>query len=69
MMNGNIVWFSGPKGFGFVKAATTGDEYFVHFSNIEMQGYKSLNQNDPVTFDVELGPKGRPQAINVRVVK
>lgn len=68
-MKGNCVWFSAPKGFGFVKASTTGDEYFVHFSQIDCEGYKTLNKDDAVEYDVELGPKGRPQAVNVRVVK
>jgi CspA family cold shock protein len=69
-VKGQIVWFSAPKGYGFVKASTTDDEYFVHFSNIvEMDGYKKLDQGDTVEFEVSMGPRGRLQAENIRLVK
>lgn len=64
-MNGTVIWFK--QSFGFVKSDTTGDEFFVHQSEIDMDGFRTLKANDKVIFDVELGPKGRPQAVGVKV--
>lgn len=66
-MNGKVVWFS--KTYGFVKADTTGDEYFIHESAIDMDGFRTLKADQKVTFDVEMGPKQRLQAVNVKPVK
>jgi CspA family cold shock protein len=52
------------KGFGFIEQADGGPDVFVHFSAIQSQGYHELNEGEPVTFEVEQGPKG-PQATNV----
>lgn len=68
MHTGTVVWFSPGKGYGFVADENTHSEYFCHFSSINMDGYKSLNQGDRISFDVELGPKGKPQAVDVRVI-
>lgn len=66
-MNGTVIWFK--QSFGFVKSDTTGDEFFVHQSEIDMSGFRTLKAGQAVRFDVELGPKGRPQAVNVRAAE
>lgn len=68
-MKGVCVWFDAPRGYGFVKASTTGDEYFTHFSVIDCEGYKSLKKDDAVEFTVGMGPKGKIQVESVRVVR
>jgi cold shock protein len=65
MAQGTVKWFNAEKGFGFIAQEDGGDDVFVHFSAINMQGYKSLEENQKVEFDVTQGPKG-PQAENVR---
>ena len=67
MAQGTVKWFNAEKGFGFIAQEGGGDDVFVHFSAIQMQGYKSLEENQRVEFDVTQGQKG-PQAENVRVV-
>jgi len=66
MENGKVKWFNAAKGFGFI-TRTEGEDVFVHFKSIVSEGYKSLNENDNVQFDVEQGPKGL-QATNVSVI-
>src|SRR5436190_5185500 len=63
---GTVKWFSAEKGFGFISQAD-GPDVFVHFSAIAGEGYKNLEENQNVEFDVTQGPKG-PQASNVRPV-
>lgn len=65
-MNGTVKWFNEAKGFGFI-VAEDGDEMFVHFSQIQADGFKTLIEGEKVEFDVEPSDKG-PQAINVYVV-
>jgi cold shock protein len=65
MAQGTVKWFNADKGFGFIAQEDGGDDVFVHFSAIQTQGYKSLDENQKVEFDVTQGPKG-PQAENVR---
>ena len=64
-MNGTVKWFNAEKGFGFIEREG-GDDVFVHFSAIQSQGYKSLDEGQSVEFDVEKGQRGL-QATNVRL--
>lgn len=64
MSQGTVKWFNGSKGYGFITGEDEKD-YFVHFSAINMDGFKTLDEGQKVSFDVESGPKG-PQAANVR---
>lgn len=66
MERGKVKWFNGEKGFGFIER-DGGDDVFVHFSAIQGEGYKSLDEGQEVTFDIENGQRG-PQATNVRKV-
>ena len=65
MAQGTVKWFNAEKGFVFIAQEGGGDDVFVHFSAIQMQGYKSLNEGQRVEFETTSGPKG-PQASNVR---
>lgn len=65
-MEGTVKWFNAQKGFGFI---TTGDgkDVFVHYSSIESDGFKSLEEGQKVSFDITEGDKGE-QATNVRKI-
>jgi CspA family cold shock protein len=64
MQQGRVKWFNEKKGYGFIESQDQGD-VFVHFSGIVGDGFKTLNEGDNVSFEVERGSKG-PQAVNVR---
>ena len=63
MEQGTVKWFNAEKGFGFIEREGA-DDVFVHFSAIQCEGFKSLEEGQAVTFDVEEGNRG-PQAANV----
>ena len=64
MEKGTVKWFNAEKGFGFIEREG-GEDVFVHFSAIQSEGFKSLDEGQSVTFDVEQGQRG-PQAANVQ---
>ncbi|GED32589.1 MULTISPECIES: cold-shock protein [Brevibacillus] len=66
MERGKVKWFNSEKGFGFIEREG-GEDVFVHFSAIQGDGYKTLDEGQEVTFDVENGQRG-PQATNVQKV-
>ncbi|MEV7869565.1 cold-shock protein [Streptomyces sp. NPDC088124] len=64
MATGTVKWFNAEKGFGFIAQDGGGPDVFVHYSAINASGFRALEENQVVTFDVTQGPKG-PQAENV----
>jgi CspA family cold shock protein len=66
LAEGTVKWFNEAKGFGFIEQ-DSGPDVFVHFSAIQGEGFKTLNEGDRVSFEVVKGPKG-PQAENVRKI-
>ena len=63
MANGTVKWFNATKGFGFI-TSEDGQDLFAHFSAIQSDGFKSLDEDQKVEFDVEEGQRG-PQAVNI----
>ena len=70
MNNGTVKWFNAEKGYGFISDDNGGDDVFVHFSAIMIDGYKTLNEGQKVTFDTEVDPKNsaKLRAVNVQLV-
>lgn len=69
MNHGTVKWFNAEKGYGFITNDETGDDIFVHFSAIQADGYKSLNEGQKVTFDVERDERSdKDRAANVVVI-
>ena len=64
MANGTVKWFSDKKGFGFIELEDDSGDVFVHHSAINMDGFKSLDEGDKVTLEIEQGKRG-PSAKNV----
>jgi len=65
MALGTVKWFNDAKGFGFISPDEGGEELFAHFSAIQMSGFKTLKENQRVSFEVTQGPKGK-QATNIQ---
>jgi len=65
MATGTVKWFNDAKGFGFITPDDGSEDLFAHFSAIQGNGFKSLQENQKVTFDIVAGPKGK-QAANIR---
>ena len=65
MATGTVKWFNDANGFGFITPDEGGEDLFAHFSAIQSQGFKSLQENQRVQFDVTTGPKGK-QAANIQ---
>ena len=70
MKTGTVKWFNPEKGYGFISPDEGGDDVFVHFSSILVDGYKTLNEQQKVSFDVETDPKisSKRRAVNVRII-
>lgn len=67
MAQGTVKWFNDQKGFGFITDEQAGRDCFVHYSGIEGNGFKSLQEGERVSFEVEQGTKG-PQAVKVKKI-
>ena len=67
MPQGTVKWFNAEKGFGFIATDDNGPDVFVHYSAIQTSGYRSLDEGQRISFDIEQGQKG-PQAANVNPV-
>ncbi|KRA04681.1 cold-shock protein [Pseudomonas sp. Root569] len=67
MATGTVKWFNAEKGFGFITRDDEGPDVFAHYSAIQSGGFRSLEENQKVEFEIEQGPKG-PQAVNIRPI-
>ena len=67
MAEGTVKWFNPDKGYGFI-SREDGDDLFVHFSEIQDEGFKTLDESQAVSFDIRTGQNGKQQASNVRKV-
>jgi CspA family cold shock protein len=65
MASGTVKWFNDAKGLGFITPDEGGEDLFAHFSEIQGKGFKSLQENQRVSFDIKQGPKGK-QAANIQ---
>lgn len=68
MPNGRVKWFNNAKGYGFILPDEGGEDYFAHYSSIEMEGYKTLKVGQAVSFEILEGPKGS-HAINIQALE
>lgn len=71
MSNGTVKWFNNDKGYGFIANDEGGDDVFVHFSSIQIDGFKTLKEGQKVVFDIEDDPKNqdKKRAANVQIVE
>lgn len=68
MVTGSVKWFNDSKGFGFITPDNGGEDLFAHFSAIQSSGFKTLKENQRVSFEVATGPKGK-QAANIQIIE
>ncbi len=68
MPTGHVKWFNNAKGYGFIIQEDCDEDFFAHYSAIQVEGYKTLKAGQPVTFDIEEGDKGS-HAINIKPVE
>ncbi len=68
MAQGTVKWFNSDKGYGFISRDDAEGDLFVHFSEIQMDGYKTLDEGQAVEFDITTGNNGKLQASNVRKI-
>jgi CspA family cold shock protein len=66
--SGTVAWFNNAKGYGFL-SHEGGPDVFVHYSGIQLEGYKTLQKGDAVEFDIETGTSGKQQAANVSKIR
>jgi CspA family cold shock protein len=67
-ITGFVKWFDYKKGYGFINVADR-DDVFIHFSNIDMEGFKKLDEGDEVEFEIKESEKGKgPEALNVKIL-
>lgn len=69
MAQGRVKWFNAEKGYGFITPGEGEEDLFVHFSEIQMDGYRTLKENQLVEFDIVDGNDGKLQAANVKVIE
>lgn len=71
MGNGTVKWFNNGKGYGFIENEEGGEDIFVHYSSIQIDGFKTLKEGQKVTFDIEDDPKNedKKRAANVQIVE
>ena len=67
MATGTVKWFNAEKGFGFISPDDSSQDVFAHYSAIASSGFRSLEENQKVSFETEQGPKG-PQAVNIQAL-
>lgn len=67
MNKGKVKWFDKQKGYGFITDAE-GKDFFVHHTSIQMKGFRFLNEDDIVDFEIGEGTTGREQAVNVKII-
>ena len=67
MPQGKVKWFNAAKGYGFIEQES-GEDIFVHYSAIQSEGFKSLNEGDAVEFEISEGENGKSQAVSVTIV-
>lgn len=67
-MQGTVKWFNSQKGYGFLTDSETNEDIFVHWSMLQMNGFKALNEDDLVEYEIVDGTNGRKQAINVKAI-
>lgn len=67
MATGKVKWFNDAKGFGFITPDEGGKDLFAHYSSIKIEGFKTLKENQKVSFEVQTGPKGE-YAANIQLI-